>query len=67
MEKGDIIKMSRRELKRLKVIHQVLEENLKQVRAAEILHLTDRQIRRIVKKVRGEGDEGVIHKKRGTP
>lgn len=67
MEKGDIINMSKRELKRLDVIHKVLEENLGQVDAAYILHLTDRQIRRIVKRVRKEGDTGVIHKSRGRP
>ena len=61
----DIIMVSRRELKRLHIIQKVLDKELKQVEAVEILNLTDRQIRRIVKRVRKEGKTGVIHKSRG--
>ena len=63
----DIIMLHQRELKRLHVIHKVLDEALKQVEAAEILSLSARQIRRIIKKVRVEGDVGIIHKSRGKP
>jgi hypothetical protein len=63
----DIIMLHQRELKRLHVIHRVLDEALKQVEAAEILSLSDRQIRRIIKKVRVEGDVGIIHESRGKP
>lgn len=61
----DIIMISQRELKRLHVIHKVLDVALKQAEAAEILSLSDRQIRRIVKCIRIEGDEGIRHKARG--
>ncbi|MDP3049631.1 MAG: ISNCY family transposase [Thermodesulfovibrionales bacterium] len=61
----DIIVLKQRELKRLHVIHKALDETLKQVEAAEILSLSARQIRRIIKKVRVEGDVGIIHKARG--
>src|SRR3989338_9599304 len=61
----DIIMMSERELKRSHIIHKVLDKELKQVKAAEFLSLSDRQIRRIVKRVRKEGNTGVIHKSRG--
>jgi hypothetical protein len=61
----DIIMMSERELKRSHIIHKVLDKELKQVKAAEFLSLSDRQIRRIVKRVRKEGKTGVIHKSRG--
>ena len=57
--------MSERELKRSHIIHKVLDKELKQIRAAEILSLSDRQMRRIVKRVRKEGNTGVIHKSRG--
>lgn len=60
----DIIMMSERELKRLHIIQKVLDKELKQVEAVEILNLTDRQIRRIIKRVRKEGNTGVIHKSR---
>ena len=55
------------ELKRLHVIQKVLEGIIKQVEAAEILCLSGRQIRRIVKRVRDEGHRGVIHQSRGRP
>jgi hypothetical protein len=55
------------ELKRLHVIQKVLEGIIKQVEAAEILSLSGRQIRRMVKRIRNEGHRGVIHKSRGRP
>lgn len=63
----DIFEMSQRELKRLHVIYNVLERELKQSEAAEVLSLSDRQVRRLIKHVREEGDRGVIHKSRGNP
>src|SRR3989337_4526085 len=44
----DIIKMSQEEAKRLCVIQKALSREINQVKAAEILSLSDRQIRRIV-------------------
>ncbi|MBL7085396.1 MAG: ISNCY family transposase [Candidatus Omnitrophica bacterium] len=63
----DIIMMSQKELKRLHLIYKVLEKKLKQVEAVKILGLGARQIRRIVKRIRREGDTGIIHKSRGRP
>lgn len=63
----DIIMLSQRELKRLHLIRKALEGTLKQVEAADILLLSDRQIRRIIKRVRLEGDGGITHKSRGRP
>jgi transposase len=61
----DIIAMSQKELKRLHVIHKVVEGSLTQVRAAEIITLSERQIRRIVKRIGAEGDKGIQHRSRG--
>jgi hypothetical protein len=47
-----------KELKRLHVIQKVLERVIKQVEAAEILFLSSRQMRRIIKRIRIEGDRG---------
>lgn len=63
----DIVMAKQWELKRLHVIHKVPDGGIKQVEAADILSLTDRQIRRIVKKIRVEGDAGIVHKSRGKP
>jgi len=61
----DIIIMKQKELKRLHVIHKVMEGELTQVEAAEILTLSERQIGRIVKRIREEGDKGIQHRSRG--
>jgi hypothetical protein len=63
----DIIMLSQKELKRLHVIQKALEGVIKQVEAAEMLALSDRQIRRLVKRVSIEGDAGIAHKARGKP
>jgi len=61
----DIIMARPKELRYLHVIRKVLEKELKQREASEILSLNMRQIRRIVKRVRAEGDNGVLHRSRG--
>jgi hypothetical protein len=61
----DIITMSMREVNRLKIIHKVLLRDLTQVKAAEILGMTDRHLRRVVKRVKEEGERGIVHKSRG--
>lgn len=63
----DIVQMSQRELTRLHVIHKAIEGLLKQAEAAEVISLSNRQIRRLIKKVREEGDAGIIHKSREKP
>lgn len=65
MALGDIITMRRKELRRLHVIQKVLDKGIKQVEAAEILILSKRQVKRIVKRVREEGEAGIIHRLRG--
>ena len=62
-----IIMATQEELRRLHVIEKVLEERLKQVEAAEILSLSSRQIRRMVKRVKREGQRGIVHRSRGRP
>jgi len=57
--------LRQKELKRLHVIHKVIEGELTQVEAAEFISLSERQIRRIVRQIEREGDEGIRHKSRG--
>lgn len=63
----DIIHMSLRELKRLKVIEEVIERRITQKRAALMVGLSERQVRRLVGAVREEGGIGIVHKARGRP
>jgi transposase len=63
----DRIMVRQKELKRLHVIRKVIEGTLTQRDAADLISLTERQIRRIVKRIRQEGDEGIRHNSRGRP
>lgn len=65
MAEKDMITMSRKEAKALHIIHQALDKKITQGEAAAIIGLSDRQIRRLIKRVRIEGDEGVCHRSRG--
>ena len=65
MAEGDIIIMRQEELRRLHIVKKVLGKELKQVEAADKLALSYRQTKRITKRVRTEGDQGIIHKLRG--
>jgi len=61
----DMITMSRRESKRLHIIHQALDKRITQAKAAELVNLSSRQLRRMLKRVREEGDDGISHRSRG--
>lgn len=60
-----ILMMSHEELKRINLIRKALDGEITQREVAEILEVCDRQVRRIVRRVREKGDEGVIHGSRG--
>lgn len=63
----DIIMLTLQELKRLHIIRKTLNKELTQSEASKILSVSERQIRRIVSRVRKEGDRGVGHQSRGKP
>ena len=63
----DIISMTQGELKRLHIVRKALDKSITQAEAANIIGRCLRQVRRIVKRVKREGDSGVIHKSRGKP
>ena len=65
--RDDIIMLSTKELRRLKIIQTVMEGKMTQTDAGKIIGLTDRQIRRIVNQVKKYGDKGICHKFRGKP
>jgi hypothetical protein len=59
--------MSGKDLRRVHVIHPVVDQTLTQVEAAKLLGLTDRQIRRLLQRVQHAGDPGLVHRGRGKP
>jgi len=61
----DMITLSRRETIRLHIIHQALDKRITQKKAAELVGLSSRQLRRMLKRVREDGDDGISHRSRG--
>lgn len=59
--------MSQRERDRLQVMSLVVKKERTQVEAGRLLGLSERQIRRIQRKLEAEGDVAIIHKLRGKP
>lgn len=57
--------MGEKERKRLKVISRVIARDITQEEAAKTLELSERQIGRIVKEVKANGDIGIMHKSLG--
>lgn len=67
MPERDIIRMSIRELKRLKLIQETIAKQITQKMVAELMDLSERQVRRLVKAVRKEGERGLVNRSRGKP
>jgi len=63
----DILMLTHEEVRRLQIVRKIFDRQMNQQEAAEYLGLCDRQVRRILHRVRQAGDRGVIHKLRGRP
>ena len=59
--------MSDKEIQRLAVLQDVRDHRITQVRAAEILNLSTRQITRLLHKFSQDGISGLVHASRGQP
>jgi transposase len=61
----ELVAMSTKEIDRLDVIRRVLERGLKRRKAAELLGITSRQVRRLCKAFERDGAAGLVSKRRG--
>ena len=61
----EYITLSAKEVRRLKILHKVMEGEVTQVKASEVLGISDRQVRNIVVKLKRKGDKGIAHGNRG--
>jgi len=61
------MELSAKERERLKVLHEVQRGHLPQLAAALRLRLSDRQVRRLLQRLRQVGDRGLVHGLRGRP
>ncbi|MBI5802072.1 MAG: helix-turn-helix domain-containing protein [Verrucomicrobia bacterium] len=57
--------MSRKERARLTIMAGVMEGELTQVQAAELMEVCYRQRKRIWKRYQSDGDAGLVHRLRG--
>jgi len=59
--------MTKKELERYALIDQVIQRRVSQVNTAEMLGISDRHFRRLLKAYREEGASGLLSKRRGKP
>lgn len=59
--------MSSRELSRLEIMQRLVDKRLNQAQAANMIGLSIRQIKRLLRAYRIDGAEGLISKRRGKP
>lgn len=62
----DIIAMSTQEVKRLKIMPKVLDRQLTQAKAGEVLGISERQVRRLVKSDKGAGSKRACSSESGA-
>jgi hypothetical protein len=67
MDERGTLTMSCKELNRLQILNRVLERRLTQAKAAEQLGLSLRHVERLCWKLKREGADGLVSKKRGRP
>lgn len=59
--------MSQKEVDRLGVVRRVLDDGLGQAQAAQLLGLSVRQVKRLCRRVREQGGQGLVSRRRGRP
>jgi hypothetical protein len=67
MQHKDRIEMSQHERDRLQVLQGLHQGQYTQAKAAELLRLTVRQVRRLQQRWQEQGDAGLVHRLRGQP
>ncbi len=60
-----VLTLSTKEIDRLMLISQIEQEKISVLEASSLMELSQRQIYRILKRVKAEGAKGIIHKLRG--
>lgn len=64
-EKKEILAMSKKERKRIKVLEERIRGKLTVREASELLGISERQSYRLLSRYKSEGDRGIIHRLRG--
>ena len=67
MAEEDRVTMSQKELRRLHFVKNAIAKVITQAEVAEAIEISERQVRRIVRRVREAGEIGIVHGSRGRP
>ena len=59
--------MSRKEVEQIKIFERILRKDITQAIAAQILEMSERQVRSKLKRYKTSGAKGLVHKSRGKP
>jgi transposase len=65
MKEQELLQMSQKERDRLKVLHEARQKQITQKEAAEQIGVTERWVRKLMRRMRKEGDGAVVHGLRG--
>ena len=60
-----LVSMSDKELKRLSVLQEICDQRITQSQATQLLHISERQIRRLLQKYKAQGPVAWAHAGRG--
>ncbi|KWQ05177.1 transposase [Acinetobacter harbinensis] len=60
-----LVSMSDKELKRLSILQEICDQRITQSQAAQLLHISERQIRRLLQKYKAQGPAALAHAGRG--
>ena len=60
-----LVSMSDKELKRLPVLQEICDQRITQSQAAQLLHISERQIRCLLQKYKAQGPAALAHASRG--
>ena len=60
-----LVSMSDKELKRLSVLQEICDQRITQSQAAQLLHISERHIRRLLQKYKAQGPAALAHAGRG--
>ena len=61
----ELIIMNEKELKRIKILNRLINKEIRQLDVAKELGISDRQVRKLLKRYKEHGDLGLISKRRG--
>lgn len=67
MGKEEVLRMTQKDIDRIKTLHQSIQKQITQAKAGELLGLSREWVNRLCQKIKKKGDRAIIHGLRGKP